>query len=207
MGRGGALVAFEHDIEAARIRLGGERLGLTLVLEARKVRLEPAAGIVAQLDAHEPGRSGAVHDCGRSRSVSPMAEDRFEPAQRLRLDALERDGKTFAASLALEVDSNIEGVDAANDDPEAVAALDDVRVHESACGHLSAERQRLLVRLTPPEDRLEPADELQPVPARLLGRLEPGSRARQAQRRHRARQSPGKASQHKETCDPHGAQS
>src|SRR5258705_1132206 len=51
-----ALVAFQHDVEAARLRVGGERLGLTLVLEAREVSLEPTAGIVAQLDPGEPGR-------------------------------------------------------------------------------------------------------------------------------------------------------
>ena len=173
MGR--ALVAFEHDVEAARFRLSGERFGLTLILEACEVSLEPAAGIVAQLDARKPGGGGAVHEGRRSGSVPPVAEDRFEPAQRLRLNALERDGKTFAPSLVLEVDSHVEGVDAANDDPKAVAALDDVRVHESASGHLSAERQGLLVRLTPPEDRLQPADELE-TSTSLLGGLEPGRR-------------------------------
>ena len=51
MGGRVALVAFEHDVEAARFRLGDERFGFALILEAREVRLEAAAGIVAQLDA------------------------------------------------------------------------------------------------------------------------------------------------------------
>ena len=200
------LVAFEDDVEAAGFRLGDERFGLALILEAREVRLESAARVVAKLDAREAGGLGAVYDRRRSRSVTPVTEDGLEPTERLRLDALERDGEPFAASLALEIDSNIKSVDAANDDPEAVAALDDVRVHEAARGHLSAERQGLLVGLPPPEDCLEPADEFQSS-ASLLGSPETGCRARQAQRRHRSCEPAGQASQHQETCDPHGAQS
>ena len=135
-----------------------------------------------------------------------MAEDGLEPAKRLCLDAFERDCKTFAPSFVLEVHSHVEDVDAANHDPKAVAALDDVRVDEPASGHLSAERQGLLVCLAPPEDRLQPADELESSSAGLLGRLD-GRRARKAERRHRAGKAAGKASQHEETSDPHGAQS
>ena len=46
--RASALVAFEHDVEAARFRLGDERFGFALILEAREVGLKAAAGIVAQ---------------------------------------------------------------------------------------------------------------------------------------------------------------
>jgi len=63
------------------------------------------ARIVAQLDARKAGGIGAVHDRRRGGSVTPVPEDGLEPAQWLRLDALERDEEAFAASLALEVDS------------------------------------------------------------------------------------------------------
>jgi hypothetical protein len=174
------LVAFEHDVEAARFRLGGEGFGLTLIIEAGEVSLEPAAGIAAQLHARKPRRSGAIHDRLRGGTVTTVAEDRLEPPERLCLDAFERDGKTFAAGLVLEVDSYVERVDAPDDDAKLAATLDDVCVHESACSHLSPERQGLLVCLTPPEDRLQPADELGSTTTGLLRGLEPGRRARQA---------------------------
>ena len=132
MGKSAALVAFEHDVEAARFRLGDERFGFALILEAREVGLEAAAGIVAQLDARKTGSVCAVDDRLCRGAVPPVAENSLEPAEWLRLDALQCDGETFTTSLTLEVDSNVEGVDAANDDAKSVAALDDVRVHESA---------------------------------------------------------------------------
>src|SRR5439155_8390732 len=212
-------VALEHDVEATSFRLGDECFGLALILETRQVGLEPATRIVAQLDARKAGGIGAVHDRCRGGPVTPVPEDGLEPAQWLRLDALERDEEAFAASLALEVDSHVEGVDASNDDPEAVAALDDVGVDKSACGHLSPECQSLLVGLAAPEDGLQAADELESSACllrrhgirRRAGQAQRRHRTRepagQAQRRHRTREPAGQASQRKETCRPHGAQS
>jgi hypothetical protein len=62
------------------------------------------------------------------------------------------------------------------------------------------------VRLTPAEDRLQAAEELD-TSACLLRRLGAGRQVRATQSRHRARNPAGQASQRKETCRPHGAQS
>ena len=135
-----------------------------------------------------------------------MTEHAVPAPDLLRLDALERHGEPFAPRLALEVDADVEGVDAAHDYPETVAALDDVGIDEAATCDLGAERQRLLVRLAPAEDGLEAADELNPS-ARLLSRRESGRRARKPERRHRASQPCPQADQHDKASDPHGAQS
>ena len=59
-----------------------------------------------------------------------MAEDRLEPSETLRLDALERDGETLAPRFVLQVDADVKGVDSPDDDTESITAFDDVCVHE-----------------------------------------------------------------------------
>src|SRR6266511_3012910 len=109
--------------------------------------------------------------------ISSVAEDHLEPAELLRLDALERDRESLATSLLLEIHADVEGVDPTEDDTEFVAPFDDVRVDEPTRDHQAAERQRLLVGLPAAEDRLEAAHELE-APTRLRRALEAGPRRR-----------------------------
>ena len=157
--------------------------------------------------ASRPGirPSSACGDRRRRGAIAAVAEDPVPAADLFRLDALERDGESLAPRLALKVDAHVEGVDPADDDPEAVTALDHVRVDESTPSHLAAKRQGLLMGLPATEDGLEAADELGP-PARLLNRIGANCRAREPQRRHRCGKPADQAGEHDETSDPHGAE-
>src|SRR6266550_111414 len=62
------------------------------------------------------------------------------------------------------------------------------------------------MRLTPPEDRLEPADELESSTSVLCGHGI-GRGARQAERRQQCRKPADQAGEYQETSAPHGAQS
>src|SRR5207247_6408899 len=66
--------------------------------------------------------------------------------------------------------------------------------------------QSHLMRLTPSEDRLEPADELESSTSVLFGHGI-GCGARQAERRQQCRKPADQAGEYQETSAPHGAQS
>src|SRR4029450_13519085 len=101
----------------------------------------------------------------------------------------------------LQVDADVERIDAAEDDAEVAAALDDVRVYETARCDAVAERDCLLVRLEASDHRLEPADELR---AAGLLTLCVARTTRCADRRNGDAQKPDQPGQAKETSDPHG---
>src|SRR5262249_18322404 len=192
--------------EAARAGCFRPRRRARLVWESCDIDLEAAAGVAAQLRTRKADRSGAVGDRLSGRTVAPVPEDPVPTADLLRLDALERDSEAFLACLALQVDADVERVDAADHDAEPVAAFDDVRVDEAAGRDARPEGQRLLVRLEPAEDRLEAADELR---ATAVGLPFGGARrrARQTERRRGDGQEADQNGQADETGDPHGAQS
>ena len=113
-------------------------------------------------------------DMTRGGAVMAVAEDRLDPADLLRLDALDRGVHLGAARFRLDAHGLVERLEAAHDDAE-IAAGDDVRVLEAAREDEPPERLRLRLRREAAEDDLEPADELLPGAclARLFGCADP----------------------------------
>src|SRR5207237_7838542 len=97
-----------------------------------------AAGVVAKLRAGKSDARGMRGDCVRSGAVAPVPQDPVPLADLFRLDALERHGEALASRLVLQVDPDVECVDAADDDAELVAAFDDVRVDEARARDLNS---------------------------------------------------------------------